>query len=157
MEAKGNAYRVLGRKPEGKRALEDLEIDTWAILKWILNKQDFRVWTRFMCFRVSGKYRNQKKKKNSCSTKSENFMSRWEAVRFLWRTLLQVPYYSTSFLRTWIFDQPKPHFSSAFEITFRSERHNLFVCFEITWWYRLRVFWDVTPCTFQKMAILMSR
>jgi hypothetical protein len=43
MEAKGNAYGVLGRKPEGKRELEDLEIDTWAILKCILNKQDFRM------------------------------------------------------------------------------------------------------------------
>jgi len=43
MEAKGNAYRVLGRKPEGKRTLEDLGIDTWVIFKWISNKQDFRM------------------------------------------------------------------------------------------------------------------
>jgi len=43
MEARGIAYRILGGKPEGKRALEDLGIDTRAILKWILNKQDFRM------------------------------------------------------------------------------------------------------------------
>jgi hypothetical protein len=33
----------LGEKPEGKRALEDLGMDTRTILKWILNKQDFRI------------------------------------------------------------------------------------------------------------------
>jgi len=43
MEAKRIAYRILGRKPEGKRALEDLGIDTRTILKRILNKQDFRM------------------------------------------------------------------------------------------------------------------
>jgi hypothetical protein len=43
MEAKGIAYMIVGEKPEGKRALEDLEMDTSAILKWILNNQDFRI------------------------------------------------------------------------------------------------------------------
>jgi hypothetical protein len=43
MEAKGIAYRILGGKPEGKRTLEDFGIDMRAILKWILNKKDFRL------------------------------------------------------------------------------------------------------------------
>jgi len=43
MEAKGIAYRILGGKYGKKRTLEYLGIDTRAVLKWILNKQDFRM------------------------------------------------------------------------------------------------------------------
>jgi hypothetical protein len=36
MGEKRNDYRVLVRKPEGKRPLEDQDVSGWTILKWIL-------------------------------------------------------------------------------------------------------------------------
>jgi hypothetical protein len=38
MGEKRNAYRILVRKPEGKRALEAQDIGLWTILKWILER-----------------------------------------------------------------------------------------------------------------------
>lgn len=35
MVQKKNKYRIFVIKLEGKRPLEDLDIDTWIILKWI--------------------------------------------------------------------------------------------------------------------------
>jgi hypothetical protein len=35
--------KTLVRKPEGKRPLEDLVIDWKIILKWIIEKQDWKV------------------------------------------------------------------------------------------------------------------
>jgi hypothetical protein len=37
MGEKRNAYRILVGKPEGKRQLEDLDIDGRIILKWMLD------------------------------------------------------------------------------------------------------------------------
>jgi hypothetical protein len=39
MEAKRNSYMILVGKPEGKRPLEDLDIDGRIIWKWILEEQ----------------------------------------------------------------------------------------------------------------------
>jgi hypothetical protein len=40
-------HKVSVRKPEGKRLLEDLDVDGRIILKWILKVRDRRVWTEF--------------------------------------------------------------------------------------------------------------
>jgi hypothetical protein len=40
MEESGGAYRALVGKSEGRRPLEDLGVDGWIILKWILQKWD---------------------------------------------------------------------------------------------------------------------
>jgi hypothetical protein len=40
-----NAYKILFRKPEGKNHSEDLGVDGMVILKWMLGKQGWRVWT----------------------------------------------------------------------------------------------------------------
>jgi hypothetical protein len=48
-----NAYKILVRKPEAKRALgEDLDLDGSIILKWILGKYGWRVWTGFIWLRI---------------------------------------------------------------------------------------------------------
>jgi hypothetical protein len=38
MEKVRGAYRFLFGKPEGRDHLEDLDIDEWVILSWILKK-----------------------------------------------------------------------------------------------------------------------
>jgi hypothetical protein len=38
MGEKRNAYRILVRKPEGKRALGRQNVGGWTILKWILER-----------------------------------------------------------------------------------------------------------------------
>jgi len=43
-----NAYRVLVRKPEGKRPETSCRLDERIILKFILNKQDLRAWTELI-------------------------------------------------------------------------------------------------------------
>jgi len=43
-----NAYRVLVRKPEGKRLDRSCRLDERIILKFILNKQDIRAWTELI-------------------------------------------------------------------------------------------------------------
>jgi hypothetical protein len=40
-----NAYRILIRKPEGKRPLEDTGVRGRIILKWISKEQGMRTWT----------------------------------------------------------------------------------------------------------------
>jgi len=40
-------YRVLVRKPEGKRPLVDLGVDGWLILGWISRRWDVGMWTGF--------------------------------------------------------------------------------------------------------------
>jgi hypothetical protein len=47
---KTNAYRVLVRKPEGKK--EDLDVGGRITLKRILEKQDDVVWTKFIWLRI---------------------------------------------------------------------------------------------------------
>jgi hypothetical protein len=38
MGVRRNAYRILVRKPEGKRPMEDQGVGGWTLLKWILEK-----------------------------------------------------------------------------------------------------------------------
>jgi hypothetical protein len=38
MGEKKNTYRILVRKPEGKRPLENQDVGGWAILKWIFER-----------------------------------------------------------------------------------------------------------------------
>jgi len=38
-------YRVFLGKPEGKRALGDLDVDGWILLGWISRRWDVVVWT----------------------------------------------------------------------------------------------------------------
>jgi hypothetical protein len=46
MREKRNAYKILKGKPEGKRNhWEDQDVGGWAILKWILERYDWMVWT----------------------------------------------------------------------------------------------------------------
>ena len=43
-----NAYRVLVRKPEGKRPDRSCRRDERILLKFILNKQDLRAWSELI-------------------------------------------------------------------------------------------------------------
>jgi hypothetical protein len=47
-----NAYRVLVGKIEGRNNSEDLGVDGWIILEWILGKYGENVWTGFICLRI---------------------------------------------------------------------------------------------------------
>jgi hypothetical protein len=47
-----NLYKVLEGKPEGKRPLGGLGTDGRIILKWILKKQDRRMWTGLIWLRI---------------------------------------------------------------------------------------------------------
>jgi hypothetical protein len=47
-----NAYKILVDKPERKRLLEDLMVDVWIILEWILKKYVGRLWTGFIHLRI---------------------------------------------------------------------------------------------------------
>ena len=38
-------YRVLVRKPEGRKHWEDLGVDGWIILGWIPRRWDVGIWT----------------------------------------------------------------------------------------------------------------
>ena len=49
---KRNAYRGGEGEHEGRNHLEDLNIDGRIILKWILNKQNGRAWTRLIWLRI---------------------------------------------------------------------------------------------------------
>jgi hypothetical protein len=40
-----NAYNILVGKPEGKTQLEDLGVDGYTILEWVLGKQSGKMWT----------------------------------------------------------------------------------------------------------------
>jgi hypothetical protein len=51
LEGKG-VYRVLMRKPEGKRPLGNPCADGWIILRWILGKWDVGVWTGWSWLRI---------------------------------------------------------------------------------------------------------
>jgi hypothetical protein len=44
-------YRILGRKPEGKRSLER-HVDGRIILEWMLGKECGKVWTEFIWLRI---------------------------------------------------------------------------------------------------------
>jgi hypothetical protein len=48
MEEIGNAYILLGRKPNEKKLFGKLDIDGRIILKWILKKQGGSSWTDFI-------------------------------------------------------------------------------------------------------------
>jgi hypothetical protein len=45
---KKNLYKILVRKPEGKKPHARSRMDEKITLKWILKKQDARVWTTFI-------------------------------------------------------------------------------------------------------------
>jgi hypothetical protein len=47
-----NTYRILVRKPEGKKHLEDLRTDGRIILKLILKRQGGRVWIGFTWLKI---------------------------------------------------------------------------------------------------------
>jgi hypothetical protein len=49
---KRNTYRILVRKPNGKRPLRRPRRSGWVILKLILEKQDGVVWTGLIYFRI---------------------------------------------------------------------------------------------------------
>jgi hypothetical protein len=43
-----NVYRILVGKLKGRNCLEDLGVDGRIILKWIIRKQGWMVWIRFI-------------------------------------------------------------------------------------------------------------
>jgi hypothetical protein len=47
-----NVYRILVRKPKGKRPLGRSRRRGWTILKWILERQNGVVWTESIWFRI---------------------------------------------------------------------------------------------------------
>jgi hypothetical protein len=47
-----NVYKILVRKPEGNNHSDDLGVDVRIILEWILAKQDEKLWTACIWFRV---------------------------------------------------------------------------------------------------------
>jgi len=58
MGERRDVYRVLVRKPEGKRLLEDPGVDGRIILRWIFRKWVAGVWTGSSWFRIgTGGYR----------------------------------------------------------------------------------------------------
>jgi hypothetical protein len=47
-----NVYKILVRKPDGERPLEDLGVDGRITLKWILKNEGKSVWTAFIWLRI---------------------------------------------------------------------------------------------------------
>jgi hypothetical protein len=47
-----NTYRILVEKPQRQKPFERLVVDGGMILKSILGKQNFRVWSGFIWFRT---------------------------------------------------------------------------------------------------------
>jgi hypothetical protein len=47
-----NAHKFFVGKTEGKKPLEDLDVDVKITLEWILRKQGGKVWTRFIWLRI---------------------------------------------------------------------------------------------------------
>jgi hypothetical protein len=45
-------YRVLVEQTDGKRPLEDLDLDWGIILKFVFKKWDWELWTRFLWLRI---------------------------------------------------------------------------------------------------------
>jgi hypothetical protein len=52
MGEKRNAYRLLVRKPEGKRPLGRRRLGGWIILGWILERWDGVMWTGLVWLRI---------------------------------------------------------------------------------------------------------
>jgi hypothetical protein len=52
MGRKGNTYRLLVGKPEGKRPLGRPDVGGWIILGWILEKWDGVMWTGLVRLRI---------------------------------------------------------------------------------------------------------
>jgi hypothetical protein len=52
---KGDAYRVLMGKPEGRYHLEDIDIDGKAIIKCIIKKWDTVAWAGLIWFRIEAR------------------------------------------------------------------------------------------------------
>jgi hypothetical protein len=52
MGQKGNVYRLLVGKPEGKRPLGSQDGGAWITLRWIFQKKDGVVWTGLAWLRI---------------------------------------------------------------------------------------------------------
>ena len=52
MEERSGAYRVLVRRPEGTKHLEDPGVGGRIILKWIFMNWDEETWAGLMWFRI---------------------------------------------------------------------------------------------------------
>jgi hypothetical protein len=47
-----SVYKILAVNPKGKHHIEGLSVDGRIILKWILKKQDRRMWAGFTCLEI---------------------------------------------------------------------------------------------------------